>query len=41
MEVGKEEGLYACRYTVTTRMTSAERLVVMGAILMFDPLRGK
>ena len=35
MEVGEEEDLYTCRYTVTTRMTPALRWTVMRVILMF------
>ena len=39
MEGGRERGrLYTCRYTVTTRMTSALR---WAAILMFNNFKGQ
>ena len=41
MEVGWRGRLYACRYTVTTRMTSALRSAAMRAILMFHNCEGQ
>ena len=41
MEVGGRGRLYTCRYTVTTRMTSALRWAAMRAIFMFHNCEGQ
>ena len=41
MEVGGRGRLYACHYTVTTRMTPVLRWAVRRAILMFHNCEGQ
>ena len=41
MEVGEEGRIYTCRYTVTTRMTSALKWAAMRAVLMFHNCEGQ